>query len=50
MKGIDVSNNQDYIDFEKVKNSGVEVVYIKTSEGIKFNDPMMQTNYNNAKA
>lgn len=49
MKGIDVSNNQGCIDFAQVKNSGVEIVYIKATEGITYTDPYLITNYNNAK-
>lgn len=50
MKGIDVSNNNGAIDFNKVKNSGVEVVYIKATEGISFTDAYLKTNYDKAKA
>lgn len=47
--GIDVSIWQGEIDYEKVKNSGVEVVYIRSSEGNSFVDPYYLRNYNNAK-
>ena len=33
LNGIDVSNWQGYIDYEKVKNSGIDVVYIESSIG-----------------
>lgn len=33
MNGIDVSQWQGHIDFEAVKRAGVELVYIKASEG-----------------
>ena len=49
-QGIDVSNWQKYIDFRAVKNSGIEVVYIKSSEGRSFIDPYFEANYNNARA
>ncbi len=49
-QGIDVSNWQGNIDFRAVKNSGIEVVYIKSSEGRSFIDPYFETNYNNARA
>ena len=49
-QGIDVSNWQKTIDFSAVKNSGIDVVYIKSSEGRSFIDPYFETNYNNARA
>ena len=48
-KGIDVSAWQGYIDYEKVKKDGIQVVYIKSSEGENFKDPYFDTNYENAK-
>lgn len=48
--GIDVSEYQGYIDYSRVKEVGVEVVYIRSSEGIDFVDPYFKINYNNAKA
>ena len=48
-EGIDVSNWQGYIDYNRVKNSGIEVVYIKASEGTTFKDPYFEYNYKNAK-
>ena len=49
-QGIDVSSWQGSIDYSKVKESGIQVVYIKASEGRTFVDPYFRTNYNNAKA
>ena len=49
-QGIDVSNWQRNIDFNAVKNSGIYVVYIKSSEGKSFIDPYFEINYNNARA
>lgn len=49
-EGIDVSAYQGYIDYERVRNAGIEVVYIKSSEGTTLEDPYFRTNYNNAKA
>lgn len=49
MKGIDVSQWQGYIDFEAVKRAGIELVYIKASEGTDFVDPFFYRNYANAK-
>ena len=48
--GIDVSSWQGYIDFSKVKNDGIDVVYIKATEGTYYTDPYFMQNYNNAKA
>lgn len=49
-QGMDVSAYQGDIDYAKVKQDGIEVVYIKASEGTTLEDPFFKTNYNNAKA
>ena len=49
-EGIDVSNWQGYIDYAEVKSSGIEIVYIKSSQGTNITDPFFRINYNNAKA
>ena len=49
-RGIDVSNWQGDIDFAKVKQSGIEIVYMKASEGINFVDKKLNQNYSRAKA
>ena len=38
-QGIDVSSWQRNIDFSAVKRSGIDVVYIKSSEGQSYIDP-----------
>ena len=48
--GIDVSSWQRNIDFNEVKNAGIELVYIKASEGRTLKDPYFEQNYANAKA
>lgn len=48
-EGIDVSAYQGYINYQRVKSNGIEVVYIKASEGTYLEDPYFRTNYNNAK-
>lgn len=48
MKGIDISNNNGSIDFFKVKNSGIEVVIIKATEGIDWIDSKLDVYYNSA--
>ena len=47
-RGIDVSEWQGMIDFEAVKQSGINVVYIKSSEGQRL-DPNFEINYKKAK-
>lgn len=49
-QGIDVSSWQGNIDFSSVASSGVEVVYIKATQGTDYVDPYFQTYYNDAKA
>lgn len=49
-QGIDVSNWQGYIDYAQVKNDGIEIVYIKASEGFDYRDPYFDVNYQNAKS
>lgn len=48
MKGIDVSNNDGNINFNNVKCDGVEVVYIKATEGTTYRDSYLDTYYSNA--
>ena len=49
-EGIDVSGWQGSINYEQVKNSGIQIVYMKSSEGRNFVDPYFNQNYTNAKA
>lgn len=49
-EGIDVSGWQENINYEEVRNSGIDIVYMKTSEGSNFVDPYFNQNYTNAKA
>lgn len=48
MKGIDISNHNGDIDFNKVKSDGIEVVIIKATEGVDYRDNMLEKNYNGA--
>lgn len=50
MKGIDISNNNGAINFTGVKNSGVECVYIKATEGTTFQDSYKSAFYGGAKS
>ena len=47
--GIDVSEWQGEIDFAEVKEAGIEVVYIRASEGSGYKDPYYLRNYEGAK-
>ena len=49
-QGIDVSDWQGYIDYSRVKASGIDVVYIKASQGNNIKDAYFDINYENAKA
>lgn len=48
-EGIDVSAWQGDINFVEVKAAGIDIVYIKSSEGFSFVDPYFEQNYTNAK-
>lgn len=49
-EGIDVSNWQGYINYSEVKAAGIQIVYIKSSQGTNITDPYFRINYENAKA
>lgn len=48
--GIDVSEWQGRINYAEVAASGIEVVYIRASEGTGYIDPYFRENYEQAKA
>lgn len=48
INGIDISNCNDNINWNEVKNNGVSNVIIKATEGVNFIDSQLQVNYNNA--
>lgn len=50
IKGIDISSYQKNVDFKKVKNSGIEIVYIKATEGLTYRNPLLKSQYAGAKA
>lgn len=50
IKGIDISNNNGSIDFNKVANDGVKYVYVKATEGATFQDGTMAGFYNACKS
>lgn len=47
--GIDVSQWQENINYKDVKKDGIEIVYIKASQGNNYIDPYFEKNYKNAK-
>lgn len=49
-QGIDVSGWQESINYTQVAESGIQIVYMKASEGSNFVDPYFEQNYANAKA
>lgn len=51
MKGIDISVYQGIaIDFKKVKETGIEIVYIKSTEGLTYNSSTFKLQYAQAAA
>ncbi len=49
-RGIDVSEYQGMVDYARVKRSGIQVVYIRSSLGSDYVDPTFRKNYAGAKA
>ena len=49
-EGIDVSDWQGFIDYSQVAASGIQIVYIRSSEGFSYVDSQFENNYKNAKA
>lgn len=47
--GIDISEWQGTINFEKVKADNISVVYIKATQGTDYIDPFLEEYYNGAK-
>lgn len=47
-QGIDVSEWQGRIDFSRVRNSGIRIVYIKATQGTDYVDPYFEQNYRDA--
>lgn len=49
MKGIDIYSGTIITDWNAIKADGVEVVYIKATEGLTYVNPLMDSHYRNAK-
>jgi len=50
IKGIDVSNHQERIDWSRVKAEGIAFAYVKASEGQTFVDPKYQAHVTGARS
>ena len=48
-QGIDVSEWQGNIDFKKVKDAGIQIVYIRAGQGFTYKDAKFERNYTQAK-
>lgn len=49
VRGIDISRHNGHIEFEKVKEDGIDFVFIKASEGVSHQDSEFLKNFNLAK-
>src|SRR6266540_1609441 len=49
IKGIDVSNHQDRVDWTRVKADGISFAIVKASEGTTFADPKYEAHVTGAK-
>jgi lysozyme len=48
VRGIDISHYQGVIDWEKLRSSGIDFVYIKATEGVDYNDGYFKNNWQGA--
>lgn len=48
-KGIDISSYQGNVDFKKVKESGIQIVYIKATESNKYRQSTLEKYHKGAK-
>ena len=48
-QGIDVSGYQGNINFREVKEAGIDIVYIKSSEGSNYIDSHFESHYDQAR-
>lgn len=47
--GVDVSNHNGTVDFKKLKQNGIDYVYIKATEGTTYRDPKCASHYQSAR-
>ncbi len=45
VQGVDISHHQGLIDWDRVKDGGLDFVYMKATEGGDFKDPRFQENW-----
>lgn len=50
MRGIDIYSGDGTVDFNAVKAAGIDIVYIKATEGVSYTDSTDKDFYNRAKA
>ena len=50
LRGIDVSYYQGVIDWNRVKNDGVEFAFVRVSDGATFRDPKFEANWTGSQA
>jgi lysozyme len=50
LRGIDVSNHQGVIDWQKVRADGIDFAFMKASEGVHYKDAYFLENWAGAKA
>lgn len=49
IRGIDVSHHQGNIDWMQIRAAGIQFVYIKSTEGVTYQDPKFKEHYTGAK-
>ncbi len=49
-QGIDVFSGTNVTNWNSVRSSGIQMVYIKATEGVTYTNPLMNSQYNGAKA
>jgi lysozyme len=49
-QGIDVFSGTNVTNWNLVKNSGIQMVYIKATDGVSYTNPLMASQYKGAKA
>src|SRR5262245_50270540 len=50
IRGIDVSYYQGTIDWNRVKNDGIDFAFVRVSDGATFRDPKFVTNWAESQA
>lgn len=49
-RGIDIASYQEGLDFSLVQKAGIQMVYIKATQGLKYVNPFLKQHYKEAKA